>query len=83
MANEPPAYTSYLLRLWRTSDSERPRGGEERAVWRASLESPLTHKTEGFRSLDELFDFLRRRTEIVAGTEIDGSETDGCAESEP
>ena len=83
MTGERPAYLSYLLRLWRTSDRERSRGGGERAVWRALLESPVTHEIEGFRSLDDLFDFLRRRAAIVAGSEGDGGETDGgCAGSE-
>ena len=82
MTGEPRAYLSYLVRLWRTSDRERPCGGGERATWRASLQSPLTHEIEGFRSLDELFDFLRRRTAVSAGSGEDGSETEGtCAGS--
>lgn len=48
----------------------------EAEPWRASLESPLTHETEGFSSLDELFDSLRRRTVIVPGSEEDGCETE-------
>jgi hypothetical protein len=50
---EQPDYLSYLLRLWRES--------EEKAVWRASLESPRTGECTGFASLDALFDFLRQQ----------------------
>ena len=82
MTGEPPGYLSYLLRLWQTTDREELRDGDERAVWRASLESPLTHEIEGFRSLDELFDFLRRGTALVTGSEEDRCRTeDGCAGS--
>jgi hypothetical protein len=49
-------YVSYLLRLWRESDSE------QEAVWRASLESTRTGELKAFASLDELFDHLRERT---------------------
>jgi hypothetical protein len=47
-------YVSYLLRLWQT-------GNEEKAVWRASLENPLTGERQGFASLDELIAFLKAR----------------------
>ena len=47
-------YLSYLLRLWRV--------GTEKAVWRASLESPLTGERIGFASLDALFAFLLQQT---------------------
>ncbi len=47
-------YFSYLLRLWRV--------GTEKAVWRASLESPLTGERIGFASLDALFAFLLQQT---------------------
>ena len=67
MPEEPPEYLSYLLRVWRVS-------GEEE-TWRASLESPLTHEFRGFGSLDELFDFLRRRTSSQPDIEREESET--------
>jgi hypothetical protein len=54
MEHEPPAYQSYLLRLWRTSD-----GGEP--VWRASLERAGTGERWNFASLEQLFVFLRAR----------------------
>jgi hypothetical protein len=66
--NDTPArrdYLSYLLRLWRVGGD----GGthrEEEAVWRASLESPLTGERIGFASLDALFAFLRQQTDDEA-----------------
>jgi hypothetical protein len=51
MHKEQPDYLSYLLRLWRGSD-------EEEAVWRASLESPVTGERQGFANLADLFSFL-------------------------
>lgn len=51
-------YLSYLLRLWRV--------GKERAVWRASLESPHGGERIGFASLDALFAFLRGQTDDAA-----------------
>ena len=48
-------YVSYLLRLWQS-------GNEEKAVWRASLENPLTGERQGFASLKELVAFLDART---------------------
>ena len=47
-------YLSYLLRLWQV--------GTEKAVWRASLESPHTGERIPFASLDALFDFLQQQT---------------------
>jgi hypothetical protein len=47
-------YVSYLLRLWRT-------GSGKKAVWRASLEDPLTGERQGFASLKELVVFLESR----------------------
>jgi hypothetical protein len=51
MDKEQADYLSYLLRLWRVS-------GEEKAVWRASLESPHTGERKGFAGLADLFTFL-------------------------
>jgi len=72
MTNEQPAYLSYLLRLWRVSGDqevawlpftpEGPRRVEEKAVWRASLESARTGEGKVFASLDDLFGFLRDQT---------------------
>ena len=46
-AGEQSEYLSYLLRVWRVR-------GEDKAVWRASLESSLTGKVHGFNSLDDI-----------------------------
>jgi hypothetical protein len=59
MDKEQPDYLSYLLRLWRVS-------GEEKAVWRASLESPHTGERRGFANLTDLFTFLEKETGHVA-----------------
>ncbi|NIO70636.1 MAG: hypothetical protein GTN71_16795, partial [Anaerolineae bacterium] len=55
MDKEQSDYLSYLLRLWRVSD-------EEKAVWRASLESPHTGERRGFAKLADLFTFLEKET---------------------
>jgi hypothetical protein len=59
MAEKQPDYASYLLRLWRAR-------GEERAAWRASLESPHTGERKGFASLEDLFNFLRQQTGVAS-----------------
>jgi hypothetical protein len=59
MDKEQSDYLSYLLRLWRVSD-------EEKAVWRASLESPHTGERRGFANLAELFTFLEKEVSHVA-----------------
>ena len=59
MAREQPDYLSYLLRLWRVSSAEK-------AIWRASLQSSETGERQGFPSLDELFDFLRRQIGVMS-----------------
>jgi hypothetical protein len=83
MTREPPAYLSFLVRLWRTSHRERSRSGDEGLVWRASLQSPLTDEIEVFASLEELFDFLRCRTSAVAGSEeVGGGRVGDCAGSQ-
>jgi hypothetical protein len=53
MGKDQPDYLSYLLRLWRVNDGEK-------AVWRASLESPHTAKRRGFGDLEDLFTFLEK-----------------------
>jgi hypothetical protein len=55
---ERQEYLSYLLRLWRVGDEDKP-------VWRASLRSALTGKQVGFSSLEALFDYLRAKTGVV------------------
>ena len=58
MARERPTYQSYLLRLWRVADDERP-------VWRASLEHPVSGERRGFSSLEALFIFLRSECALM------------------
>ena len=62
MAKGRPDYLSYLLRLWRVSGDGELAGMDEKAIWRASLESTHTGKLETFASLDEVFDFLQEQT---------------------
>jgi hypothetical protein len=71
MVGEKPYYLAYLLRLWATTC-------DDDVVWRASLESPATGQRTGFASLEELCDYLRRRTagssdggKGVTNTEVD------------
>lgn len=52
MEEQPVAYFSYLLRMWRTG---------EKSAWRASLENPQTGERLGFGSLEMLFAFLAQR----------------------
>ena len=55
MTEEPRAYFSYLLRLWKVSGAGPP-------VWRASLENPHTRARKGFPDLESLFAFLEEQT---------------------
>jgi hypothetical protein len=68
---------AYLLRLWQVRC-------EKGLAWRASLESARSGERRGFASLDELFDFLRGRTEKDEGMgdEITGSEKRRSPDSE-
>ena len=66
MAKEQADYVSYLLRLWRAKTAGESPYGKEQAMWRASLESSLTGKRQGFACLDDLFDFLRHQTVTLA-----------------
>jgi hypothetical protein len=50
-------YHSYLLRLWRSSQSN--------AVWRASLESAQSGERRGFADLESLFVFLEAQTALM------------------
>ena len=51
---KPPAYRSYLLRLWEER-SEQP----AMVMWRCSLEDALTGQRHGFASLEALMDWLK------------------------
>jgi len=52
MREWPPKYFSYLLRVWRT-------GQGQEAIWRASLECPLTGEHHDFPDTQKLWDFLQ------------------------
>lgn len=56
MNDEPDAYQTYVLRLWRV----RHRGKWQ---WRASLESRHTGERQVFASLEQLLAFLDERCE--------------------
>ena len=58
---EQPDYLVYLLRLWRSTGDSLDQDGFPPA-WRASLQTSDDERAIRFGSLDELFDFLRRRT---------------------
>lgn len=58
MTSERPTYLSYLLRLWRVADDERP-------VWHASLEHPVSGERRGFSGLEALFMFLRSECALM------------------
>ena len=64
-------YLSYLLRLWQA-------GTGPEMVWRASLQDPHTGELRGFRSLEDLVEFLRRRTGSTPGD--NGVEVKGPAD---
>jgi hypothetical protein len=77
VSGKQSGYLSYLLRLWQDNNGdtlcsrdEAPLDHtEDKAVWRASLESSLTGEKHGFASLDDLFAFLRRQTGVVSTAE--------------
>ena len=74
VSGKQSGYQSYLLRLWPENNDKRlcsrdeaPLGRkEDKAVWRASLESSLTGEKQSFASLDGLLTFLRRQTGMVS-----------------
>lgn len=74
VSGKEAGYQSYLLRLWQDNsgrplcsrDEATPGHIEDKAVWRASLESSLTGEKQSFASLDSLFTFLRRQTSVVS-----------------
>ncbi len=68
MSEEPDAYQTYLLRVWRVQCKGR---------WqlRASLESPRTGERQWFAGLEQLFAFLR---ELRNGQASDASGVSGA-----
>jgi hypothetical protein len=61
---EKPRYLSYLLRLWREGDDERPE-------WRASLRSSHSGQQVGLANLEDLYRFLQRQTGTAPNAEPD------------
>ena len=53
LLRKPPGYHSYLLRFWEERSDE-----SDVAVWRFSLEDPLTDQRYGFASLEALTEWL-------------------------
>lgn len=47
------AYFSFLLRMWKASDSKPP-------CWHASLEIPSSHETLYFHSISDCFKYLEK-----------------------
>lgn len=68
VSNDQAEYLSYLLRLWREKDRDRP-------VWRASLERSRTAERQVFPSLDDLFEYLRWQTGVGFDADGDDDET--------
>jgi hypothetical protein len=56
LLRKPPGYHSYLLRFWEERSDELPT-----AVWRFSLEDPLTDQRYGFASFEALTDWLKTK----------------------
>jgi hypothetical protein len=68
VSDEPDAYQTYLLRLWRAQCKGRWQ-------WRASLQSPRTGERQSFAGLEQLFAFLSERCGSQAsGTLEEGKE---------
>lgn len=70
MDDEPDAYQTYLLRLWRAHC-------QGKWQWRASIESRRTGEHQVFSSLEQLFAFLCERCEAQAPVAPERREDDG------
>ena len=79
MVTEQQRYLAYMLRLWQV--------GNERLLWRASLENAHTGARQGFASLDALMVFLEEETDqgssATAREPCLGSRESRGKESEP
>ncbi len=64
----PEHYLSYLLRLWQS-------GKDDAAIWRASLENPITGERQGFASLKDLFVFLEAQADSTASQTFEMEES--------
>jgi hypothetical protein len=78
MNDEPDAYQTYVLRLWRA----RCKGQWQ---WRASIEGPHTGERQWFASLEQFYTFLSERCErqvpdsIATGIVAEQTEEGGVA----
>mgnify|MGYP001273056197 FL=1 len=54
-----PNYRSFLLRIWKTGESESP-------GWAASLEDPHTHQVFTFTSLEAVGEYLQQISHLPA-----------------
>jgi hypothetical protein len=70
MTKRPQPYLSYLLRLWRSGEAEE-------AVWRASLESPMTGKRRGFVNLKDLCAFLEAQANGAVSRAFEMDDVEG------
>lgn len=63
MFDSLPFYQTYILRMWQ----ERSDSGDSK-VFRFSLEDPVTQVRYGFRTLDEMTQFLKQQCEKDDGS---------------
>jgi hypothetical protein len=68
MSDEPDAYQTYILRLWRA----RCQGEWQ---WRAAIESPHTGERRWFADLDQFFRYLGERCDRQMPQTPDGPGT--------
>ena len=60
---DSPTYTSYLVRLWRESETEPP---EMTTDWQGEVQHIQSGQRWSFSTLDELLGLLRRQVEDLA-----------------
>ena len=65
MARSPPAYLSFVLRLWRTNGH-----------WHVSLTEPLSGERTGFANVERMVVFLHRHMDEVPSNSDIESATD-------
>ena len=68
MSDEPDAYQTYILRLWRA----RCRGEWQ---WRVSLESPYKSERQWFTGLEPLFVYLSEQCDRQAPMPAEAPDT--------
>ena len=74
-ARQPPDTLSFMVRLWRVSGGSST-DGDEKVIWRASIQEALTSERMFFASLNELFGFLQQQTDAMfalAADDCDGT----------